>query len=244
MPSFEKKLANLYVLLYIIRVKLLVTASYKCSIRRTKCNWNQPGHGSKLRSSDPTVHTRHISKKEEVEKCYGKIEKVMTQLNTGKNRQNVIMGDLLIPHAMKIFCKTMYNRISTKINRQLDPLQFSFRPKVGTVESITALKTILNNRINHGKSTYLWFIDFTKAFDRVEHKMLIDVLKKKGVKQAEIRLICDIYNKQRAFMRNDSERENEIKIKRGVRQGCILSPILFNIYAEEAFRSCKSKNGI
>ena len=72
----------------------------------------------------------------------------------------------------------MYNRISTKINRQLDPLQSGFRPKVGTVESITALKTILNNRINHGKSTYLCFIDFTKAFDIVGHKMLIDVLKK------------------------------------------------------------------
>ena len=111
----------------------------------------------------------------------------------------------LIPHAMKILCKTMYNRISIKINRQLDPLQFGFRPKVGTVESMTALKTILNNRINHGKSTYLCFIDFTKAFDRVEHKMLIDVLKKKGVKQAEILLICEIYNKQRSFMRNDSE---------------------------------------
>ena len=42
-------------------------------------------------------------------------------------------------------------------------------------------------------------------------------------------------------MRNDSERENEIKMKRGVRQGCILPPILFNIYTEEAFRSCKKK---
>ena len=59
----------------------------------------------------------------------------------------------LIPHAMKILCKTMYNRISIKINRQLEPLHFGYRPKVGTMESITALKTILNNRISHGKST-------------------------------------------------------------------------------------------
>ena len=114
---------------------------------------------------------------------------------------------------MKILCKTMYNRISTKINRQLYPLQFSFKPKVGTVESITALKKILNNSINHGKSTYLGFIDFTKVFDRIEQKMLIDVLKKKRVKQAEIRLICEKYNKQRALMRTDSERENEINLK-------------------------------
>ena len=112
------------------------------------------------------------------------------------------------------------------------------------MESITALKTILNNRKNHGKSTYVGFIDFTKSFDRVEHKMHFDVLKKKRVKQAETRLICEKYNKQRAFMLTDSERENEIKIIWGVRQGCILSPILFNIYAEEAFRSCKNENGI
>ena len=101
-------------------------------------------------------------------------------------------------------------RDSTKINRQLDLLQFGFRPKLGTLETITALKSILNITKNQGKSTYFCFIDFTKAFDRVEHKMLIDVLKKKGVKQAEIRLICELYKKQRAFMRNDSDRENEV----------------------------------
>ena len=147
----------------------------------------------------------------------------------------------LIPHAMKILNKVTYNRISTHLNEQLNPMQYGFRTKVGTIESITALKTILVNRINSKQDTYICFIDFKKAFDRVEHDILIDILNKKAIPANEIRIINKIYENQIGFMKDDSEKQYPIDIERGVRQGCILSPILFSTYVEETFKLVDKK---
>ena len=62
----------------------------------------------------------------------------------------------LIPHAMKIMSKVIYNRISAGFFEQLDTLQYGFRPKVGTVESIALLKTILANRINTKQDIFIF----------------------------------------------------------------------------------------
>ena len=112
-------------------------------------------------------------------------------------------------------------------------MQYDFRPKVGTTESITALKTILVNRINSKQGIYICVIDFKKAFDRVEHDILIDILNKKATPNNEIRIIKKIYENQIGFMKEDSEKQYPIDIKRGVRQGCILSPILFTEIEEK-----------
>ena len=150
----------------------------------------------------------------------------------------------LIPHAMKILNKVTYNRISTHLNEQVNPMQNGFRPKVGTIESITALKTILANGINSKQDSYICFIDFKKAFDRVEHDILIDILNKKAIPANEIRIIKKIYENQIGFMKDDSEKQYPIDVKRGVRQGCILSPILFNTYAEDTFKLMDENLGI
>ena len=99
-------------------------------------------------------------------------------------------------------------------NEQLNPMQYGFRPKVGTIESITAFKTILANRINSKQDTYICFIDFKKAFDRVEHDILIDILNKKAIPAIEIRIIKKIYENQIGFMKDDSEKQNPIDIKK------------------------------
>lgn len=150
----------------------------------------------------------------------------------------------LIPHVMKIISKTIYNRIHGNLNERLDTMQYGFRPKVGTVESIAALKTILMNRIHTKQETYLCFIDFVKAFDRVEHDLLVNTLRKRNVNKRDIELIEDIYSRQQAFMQMDEDRVNPINIKRGVRQGCILSPLLFNTYADEMMNNIGEKFGV
>ena len=80
------------------------------------------------------------------------------------------------------------------------------------------------------KTLYICFIDYTKAFDRVKHDMLFEILSKAGVPDKEINIIKSLYLQQKATVRYENETSEEITIKRGVRQGCILSPCLFNIY--------------
>ena len=86
------------------------------------------------------------------------------------------------------------------------------------------------------KDTCLCFINFQKAFDRVEHNILLDCLIKRGVDNKDVSLISEIYNRQVGFMRDDEMRVHPIMVQSGVRQGCVLSPLLFNTYADVAFR--------
>ena len=69
-----------------------------------------------------------------------------------------------------------------------------------------------------------------------KHDMLFEILSKAGVPDKEINIIKSLYLQQKATVRYENETSEEITIKRGVRQGCILSPCLFNIYTEYLIR--------
>lgn len=80
------------------------------------------------------------------------------------------------------------------------------------------------------------FIDYQKAFDRIQHNKLIEILKRTGPDDKDIRIISNLYWNQTAFLRVNGKESRTIKIQRGVRQGCIMSPILFNLYSEQIFK--------
>ena len=136
---------------------------------------------------------------------------------------------------MKVLSKVIYERISNNLLEKIDPLQYRFRPKVGTIQSVTLLKTALSNRLNLKKDTVLCFIDFAKAFDRVEFGLLFKALLNRGVHNREVSLLSEMYTRQKAYLKRDTEKTQEITIKREVRQGCILSPFLFNTYVDDGF---------
>ena len=73
---------------------------------------------------------------------------------------------------------------------------------------------------------------YQKAFDMVKHDKLVEVMKKTGIPELEIRLITNLYWKQQAVVKTAEGLSNSVNIQQGVRQGCILSPILFNLYSE------------
>ncbi|GFS00723.1 retrovirus-related Pol polyprotein LINE-1 [Elysia marginata] len=82
------------------------------------------------------------------------------------------------------------------------------------------------------KDLNLCFIDYAKAFDRVNHEKLMKVLAKAGIPSHERRLVCEVYWKQSTKVKLTSGTTEDIMIQRGVRQECILSPSLFNLYSE------------
>ena len=150
----------------------------------------------------------------------------------------------LMPHTMKIFLKIILERISHKLDKEIGEEQFGFRAGSGTREGIFCMHNITQKHIQVQKDMYACFIDYSKAFDRIHHINLIECLEKVGIDGKDIQIIGNLYWRQKAAIRVGKERSDYTDIQRGVRQGCVLSPYLFNIYTEFIFRESQELTGV
>ena len=89
---------------------------------------------------------------------------------------------------------------------------------------------------NSRKNMYFSFIDYAKAFDCVDHNKLWKILKKMGIPDHLTCLLRNLYEDQEATVRTGHGTADWFQIGKGVHQGCILSPCLFNLYAEYIMR--------
>ena len=87
------------------------------------------------------------------------------------------------------------------------------------------------------KNIYFCFIDYAKAFDCVDHNKLWKILKEMGIQDHLTCLLRNLYAGQEATVRTGHGKTDWFQIGKGVRQGCILSPCLFNLYAEYIMRN-------
>lgn len=142
----------------------------------------------------------------------------------------------LMSNTLKIMLKILHRRIYLKCEQNISPEQFGFRLGLGTREALFGLTVLLQKCRDQRKDVYMCFIDYEKAFDRIKHPTLLQLLQKQGLDYEDIRLIKNLYWEQRGFVRFGDTVSSEIPIRRGVRQGCVLSPLLFNIYSEYIFQ--------
>ena len=150
----------------------------------------------------------------------------------------------LMPHVLKIFLKVIQERISKRIDCEVGSTQFGFRPRSGTREGLFAFNILAQKHIEVNQDLYTCFIDYSKAFDRVHHEQLINCLERIEIDGKDIRIITNLYWHQKAAIKIDNELSPFTAIQRGVRQGCVLSPYLFNIYTEFIFREVEDLEGI
>ena len=87
------------------------------------------------------------------------------------------------------------------------------------------------------KSIYFCFIDYAKAFDCVDHNKLWRILQEMGIPDHLICLLKNLYAGQEAIVITEHGTTDGFQIGKGVHQGCILSPCLFNFYAEYIMRN-------
>jgi hypothetical protein len=138
----------------------------------------------------------------------------------------------LISHASKIMLKILAKRMEAKAKVYIGKTQYGFRKGCGTREAIAVLRILSERCLEYGNDLYICFVDFEKAFDRVNWIKMMEVLKKMGVDWKDRRLIRELYMKQDAIVRIDEGESDACIIGRGNRQGCLLSPICFLAYAE------------
>ena len=110
--------------------------------------------------------------------------------------------------------------------------QAGFRRERGTRDHIANLRWMMEKAREHQRDLYsMCFIDYKKAFDCVDHKILWVILRDMGVPvHLTVLLLRRLYTNQEATVRTEFGETDNIDIGKGVRQGCILPPILFNIY--------------
>ena len=118
------------------------------------------------------------------------------------------------------------------MNRELPDVQAGFRKGRGTRDQIANICWIIKKAREFQKNIYFCFIDHAKAFDCVDHNKLWTILKEMGIPDHLICLLRNLYAGQEAKVRTGHGTTDWFQIGKRVRQSCILSPCLFNLYAE------------
>ena len=143
----------------------------------------------------------------------------------------------LISHASKVMLKLLQARLKQYMNCELPDVQAGFRKGRGTRDQIANICWIIEKVRELQKNLYFCFIDYAKAFDCVDHNKLWKILKEMGIPDHLTRLLRNLYAGQEATVRTGHGTTDWFQIGKGVRQGCILSPCLFNLYAEYIMRT-------
>ena len=125
------------------------------------------------------------------------------------------------------------------MNCELPDVQAVFKKCRGPSDQIVNICWIIEKAREFQKNIYFCFIDYTKAFDYVDHNKLWKILKEMGIPDHLACVLRNLYAGQEATVRTGHGPTDWFQIGKGVRQGCVLSPCLFNLYAEYIMRNAK-----
>ena len=128
--------------------------------------------------------------------------------------------------------KILQAKLQQYVNHELPDVQAGFRKDRGTRDQIANIRWIMEKGREFQKNIYFCFIVYTKDFDCMDPNKLWKILKEMGIPEHLICLLRNLYAGQEATVKTRHGTMDWFKIRKGVHQGCIVSPYLFNLYAE------------
>ena len=123
------------------------------------------------------------------------------------------------------------------MNHEIPDVHAHFRKGRGTKDQIANNSWIIKKAREYQKNIYFHFIDYAKAFDCVDHNTLWKIPREMGIPEHLTCLLRNLYAGQEATVRTGHGTTDWFQIGKGVCQGCILSPCLFNLYTEYIIRN-------
>ena len=131
-----------------------------------------------------------------------------------------------------VMLKILQVRPQQYVKQELPDVQAGFRKGRGTRDQIANIHWIIEKAREFQKNIYFCSIDYAKAFDCVDHNKLRKILKEMGIPDHLTCLLGNLYAGQEATVRTGHGITDWLQIRKGVHQGCIMSPCLFNLYAD------------
>ena len=128
--------------------------------------------------------------------------------------------------------KILQARLQQYVDHELPDVQAGVRKGRGTRDQIANIHWIIKKAREFQKNIYFCFVDCAKAFDCVDHNKLWKILREMGISDHLTCLLRNLYAGQEATVRTGHGITDWFQIGKGVHQGCILSPCLFNLHAE------------
>ena len=151
-----------------------------------------------------------------------------------KSDPNNYRGICISSAILKLITSLIYERFLKYVenNNLLSKNQIGFKRNGRTSDHLLTLKTVMKKYVTRGhKKIYACFVDLKKAFDSVPHNLLFNKLRHMGLAGNMLSLIENIYDKTNCAVKGDGNKITQFfDFTKGVRQGCPLSPLLFNLY--------------
>ena len=124
---------------------------------------------------------------------------------------------------------------------QSDPLQFAYKENASTVQCVSVICEVINYYIHKDSCIYMCMLDASKTFDRVNHLSLFTKLKLRNMCPTILKFLMCTYQRQSVMVNWNGERSSIFSVGNGVKQGGVLSPVLFTVYLDGLINQLKKK---
>ena len=140
----------------------------------------------------------------------------------------------------KIFEYFLLNKFSSFLGS--DSLQFGYKPSTGCHHAIFLLRRVIQYFNDKASNVYIASVDASKAFDRVNHFKLFSILIKQGLPKYFVNTLINWYSRISVRVKWSNSLSAELRVLSGVRQGGVLSGILFNLYVNNILTSLRKSD--